>query len=134
MVVKKTVKKAVTAKKISPVIVETKKHEDSCCTSSGKKCISVFIVILLLLNLLIGVLNYFRWNSAWDVEIMKVGGRENLELVKKLYEMDSYKDQQKWAIMQVLSSFESAWIVEENAMPQQLPIEQDTYVEEMPVQ
>lgn len=134
MVVKKTVKKAVTAKKISPVIVETKKHEDSCCTSSGKKCVSVFIVILLLLNLLIGVLNYFRWNSAWDVEIMKVGGRENLELVKKLYEMDSYKDQQKWAIMQVLSSFESAWIVEENAMPQQLPVEQDPYVEEMPIQ
>lgn len=128
MVVKKTVKKAAPARKISPVIVETKKHQDACCTSSHKKCFWILLIVLLLLNLIIGVLNYFRSNSAWDVEVMKVGWVENLELVKQLYEMDSYKAQQKWAIMQVLWSFDSVWTPEEAMMPQQLPIE------EMPIE
>ncbi|MCF7835197.1 hypothetical protein K9M48_04075 [Candidatus Gracilibacteria bacterium] len=128
MVVKKTVKKAAPARKISPVIVETKKHQDACCTSSHKKCFGILLIVLLLLNLIIGVLNYFRSNSAWDVEVMKVGGVENLELVKQLYEMDSYKAQQKGAIMQVLGSFDSVGTPEEAMMPQQLPIE------EMPIE
>jgi len=38
MVVKKTVKKSPMIKKVSPVIVETKKHEESgCCSSNAAK-------------------------------------------------------------------------------------------------
>lgn len=100
MVFKKTVKKA------SPVIVETKRHEEvSCCNHHGKKCFGILVIILLVLNLAIGVWNSLNSNSARNIEALKVWGRENLELVKKLYDMDSYKEQQKWAIMQVLNSF-----------------------------
>jgi len=115
MVFKKTVKKA------SPVIVETKKHEEvSCCNHNGKKCFGVLVIILLLLNLAIGVWNSLNANSARNIEALKVWGKENLELVKKLYGMDTYKEQQKWAIMQVLNSF-VGW----DQAPQVLPTQQD---------
>ncbi len=113
MVFKKTVKKA------SPVIVETKKHEDaSCCNHKGKKCFWILVIILLVLNLAVGVWNSLNSTSARNIEALKVWGKENLELVKKLYEMDNYKQQQKWAIMQVLNSFAGGaqW---QQAMPTQ---------------
>lgn len=115
MVIKKTVKK------ISPVIVETKKHEEvSCCNNWWKKCFgTLIIVILLLLNLAVGIRNSVNSNSARNIEALKVWGRENLELVKKLYGMDTYKEQQKWAIMQVLNSF-VGW----DQAPQGLPTQQ----------
>jgi len=123
MVFKKVVKKT------SPVIVETKKHEEvSCCNNGWKKCFGkVFIVVLLLLNLAIWVLNYFKSTSARDIEALKVWGNDNLQLVKKLYEMDTYKEQQKGAIMQVLNSFVSGpkWqqALPTQQNPQQLPTE-----------
>ncbi len=119
-------KKAV--KKTSPVIVETKKHEEvSCCShGKGKKCLVTLIIVLLLLNLIIWVLNYFKSSSARDIEALKVWGNDNLQLVKKLYQMDTYKEQQKWAIMQVLNSFvgDPKW----QTLPtqQQLPVDAQT--------
>lgn len=125
MVFKKTVKKA------SPVIVETKKHEEvSCCNHNGKKCFWVLVIILLVLNLAIGVWNSLNSNSARNIEALKVWGKENLELVKKLYGMDTYKEQQKWAIMQVLNSFvgwdQAPQILPSGQAAQELPAEAPT--------
>jgi hypothetical protein len=84
------------------------------------------IIVLLLLNLIIWVLNYFKSSSARDIEALKVWGNDNLQLVKKLYQMDTYKEQQKWAIMQVLNSFvgDPKW----QTLPtqQQLPVDAQT--------
>lgn len=116
-------------KKSSPVIVETKKHEDACCNYKGKKCFGILVIILLLLNLAVGVWNSLNSSSARNIEALKVWGKENLELVKKLYEMDTYKEQQKGAIMQVLNSF-AGWAQwqQQAVMPtqqaaQELPLE-----------
>jgi|GEM_PF-5484937 len=46
MVVKKVVKRT------TPVIVETKKHEEvSCCNHKGQKLFGILVIVLLLLNL-----------------------------------------------------------------------------------
>lgn len=129
MVFKKTVKKA------SPVIVETKRHEEvNCCNNGWKKCFSMLVIILLLLNLAVGVWNSLNSTSARDIEALKVWGRDNLQLVKKLYEMDAYKEQQKWAIVQVLSSFAEGAIQWQQALPTQQAAQQLPAQEQAPTQ
>lgn len=121
MVVKKVVKRT------TPVIVETKKHEEvSCCNHKGQKLFGILVIVLLLLNLAVWVWNSLNASSARNIEALKVWGKENLELVKKLYQMDNYKDQQKSAIMQVLSSFATDPQWQEIETAQELPLEAQT--------
>ncbi len=132
MVVKKTTKKTTPViKKTSPVIVETKKHEENCCGSKTKNCFTTLVIVLLILNLAVGIWNSLNSNSAWNIEALKVGWRENLELVKNLYKMDTYKEQQRWAIMQVINSFANEGLEQEMVLPvqedvQDLPLEIET--------
>lgn len=102
-VAKKPIAKKVTVKKaVAPkpnVVVETKK------TKKGKDCnsfMTIIFVILLLLNLVFGVMNFMKQDSALELEKMKVWGQENFEKVMQLYESDFYKEQQSAAIQQFM--------------------------------
>ncbi len=101
---KKPVAKKAAIKKPT-VIVETKKTEKNtnCTTKNCKGFISILFVVLLLLNLLFGVLNFMKQDSALELEKMKVGGSENFEKVMELYESDFYKQQQSAAIQQFMA-------------------------------
>ena len=60
-----------------------------------------YIITAILLILLLGINICILKNSndwAWDVEIMKVGGKDNWNLIEKIYNSDYYKNQQTQAI------------------------------------
>lgn len=107
-VVKKiTTKKPVTKKvaiKEPSVIVEIKKTEKNtnCVMKSCEWFMKILFVVLLLLNLLFGILNFMKQDSALELEKIKVGGSENFEKVMELYESDFYKQQQGTAIQQFM--------------------------------
>lgn len=93
------------ATKKHDVIVETKKTNNTCSTSC--KCSwHIILIVLLVLNLIVGIAALLKTNSPWDIETMKVGGKENMNMVKQLYNTDIYKAQQKATIEQVLQQFQ----------------------------
>lgn len=63
-------------------------------------------VALLLLNFLLLLYIGFIKKDSYRLENLKVGWRENMSLVQKLYTSEPYVAQQKSAIQQALSSFE----------------------------
>lgn len=64
----------------------------------------VVLVAIMILNLLwIVFLAFVKQDGARAVETMKVGGKENMNMVKQLYTSDSYIAQQKTAIEQIVS-------------------------------
>lgn len=113
MPVKKTVTKTTAknaeAKKVSTnekkvetrkptVIVETKKVESEACKYAGKdSCcnhwccpMKLIILILIVLNLLLSICSLCCNKSAWNLEALKVGWKENLEKLEKIYTSDAY--------------------------------------------
>lgn len=69
------------------------------------KCI-VWVFAILLITLVFNVLSFVKKDSAINIETLKVGGKQNMQEVKKLYESENYKNQQKQAIEQALSQLE----------------------------
>lgn len=63
-------------------------------------------VALLVLNFLLLLYIGFIKKDSYRLENLKVGWRENMSLVQKLYTSEPYVAQQKSAIQQALSSFE----------------------------
>jgi len=59
-----------------------------------------------LITLVFNVLSFVKKDSAINIETLKVGGKQNMQEVKKLYESENYKNQQKQAIEQALSQLE----------------------------
>lgn len=88
------------------VIVETKNMGEACCACRGK-VVHLIVIILLIINIIIGLAVLCKSNSSWNIEEMKVGGRENMRMVKQLYNSDVYKAQQKATIQQVLQQFQN---------------------------
>ena len=99
---KKVVTKKVTVKKPS-VIVEVKKTPKTVTCTKQEWFIKILFVVLLLLNLVFGILNFMKQDSALDLEEMKVGWSENFSKVMQLYESDFYKEQQSAAIKQFMA-------------------------------
>ena len=98
--------------KVSAVHVETKKMNDDCCSSKscapslcGGKCkIGHLVVIgLLLLNTILSIV---ALTSSSKIEAMKVGGRDNYELVQKIYQSKTFQAQQKQQIEQALQMYQ----------------------------
>ena len=92
--------------KKSHVVVETKKT-DSCkineeceCGCKCKCCMKTVIMVLLLINLVLAIVVCVRGcaRNAWKLETTKVGWKENMEKVIKLYESDYYVSTQKDSI------------------------------------
>ena len=105
-VAKKVVKKVATKKieiRKPSVIVETKKTtKASTCIFKQEWTIKILFVLLLLWNLVFGVLNFMKQDSALELEEMKVGGHDNFVKVMQLYESNFYKEQQSAAIQQFM--------------------------------
>ncbi|HKL44551.1 MAG TPA: thioredoxin domain-containing protein [Candidatus Absconditabacterales bacterium] len=74
----------------------------------NKKNYYVIVIAILLIMLILNVLSFFKKDSAWNLETIKVGGVENMELVKELYNSESYKAQQGAAIDQALAQINMA--------------------------
>ncbi len=106
-VAKKVVKKVATKKiniKMPSVTVETKKTtKASTCIFKKAGTMKVLFILLLLGNLIFGVLNFMKQDSALKLEEMKVGGHDNFVKVMQLYESDFYKEQQNAAIQQFMA-------------------------------
>lgn len=64
----------------------------------------IVFIALLVLNLLFGVyISFFKRDALW-LETLKVWGAENMKLAVQLYQADSYKQQQKTTLEQILGS------------------------------
>ena len=74
----------------------------------NKKNYYVIVIAILLIMLILNVLSFFKKDSAWNLETIKVWGVENMELVKELYNSESYKAQQGAAIDQALAQINMA--------------------------
>jgi len=68
-----------------------------------KKNNHLWIIIILALILVLNILSFFKKDSAIYLETLKVGGPENMEMVKQLYKSETYVSQQTMAIEQALS-------------------------------
>ena len=64
----------------------------------------MLFIALLVLNLLFGIyIGFFKRDALW-LETLKVGGSENMKLAVQLYRADSYKQQQRSTLEQILGS------------------------------
>ncbi len=91
------------AAKKPTVVVETKKTTSKSTCEYGGKLMKILLIILLLWNLVFGILNFVKHDSALKLEKMKVGWPENFEKVMELYNSDFYKEQQSAAIQQFMA-------------------------------
>lgn len=64
----------------------------------------IIFIALLALNVLFGVYIAFFKKDAYRLETLKVGGAENMKLAVQLYNADTYKQQQKSTLEQILGS------------------------------
>jgi hypothetical protein len=58
---------------------------------------------MLLIMFVLSLLSFFKKDTSWELETLKVGGSENMKLVQKLYESEDYMAQQTAAIDQALA-------------------------------
>jgi hypothetical protein len=63
----------------------------------------LLVIVILLIMLVLNVLAFSKKDTAWDLEVIKVGGEENMKAVQELYKTDSYVSQQTAAIDQALA-------------------------------
>jgi len=62
----------------------------------------IVIVILLVLNFFLVIYIAFLNPSVYTLEILKAGGKENMQIAKQLYTSDIYIQQQKATLQQIL--------------------------------
>lgn len=82
-----------------------KKHEN----------MRMLFIAILILNVLFGVyIAFFKHDALW-LETLKVGGADNMKLAVQLYEADSYKQQQKSTLEQILGSMNKTGTTDQQA-------------------
>lgn len=117
--ISKTVEKKIETKSVEVkkphVVVETKRTDSCSCGSEcecGWKCCCMksIISILILINFILAIILCVRTvkTNAWKIETTKVGWRENMEKVIKLYESDYYVSAQSDSIDAYLSQINPA--------------------------
>lgn len=91
--------------KTPAVRVETRKvwKQDACTTHSCYKITALVILILLLLNTVLVSLVLVRQEK---LEADRVGGRQNYQMIKKIYKTDMFKSQQSQQILEALNMYE----------------------------
>lgn len=89
-----------------------------------KKTEKMLIIALLVLNLLLGLYIAFIKPSAYTLEAMKAGGRENMQMAKQLYKSDVYIQQQKTTLEQILGSMNQPTAVQPEAAVQPETVEE----------
>ena len=68
-------------------------------------------MILLIANtvlLLVLVSNFGIKKALTDMEVKRVGGMENYQLIQKIYDLPAFQQQQKFQIEQTLQALQSA--------------------------
>lgn len=77
-------------------------------TEKKNETMRMLVIGLLVLNILFGVyLSFFKRDALW-LETLKVGGADNMKLAVQLYQADSYKQQQKTTLEEILGSMDTA--------------------------
>jgi len=128
--VKKTVKRTTSvAKKPTTVIVkENSIKKETCNTPCGNpKAIATFAIILLVINTILLGLLVFKTTSQKalfgameEFEAMRVGGIENHNIMKEIYKLDAYKNDQKMRLETTLNALQQMNLQEN---PTELPTE-----------
>jgi len=130
MPVKKTTKKPVAKK--APVKVslaqstttasmKTAKTDLSCSTINRTTLLLIANTILLLFLLS----NYTVKKALTDMEVQRVGGVENYEMIQQIYNLDTFKQQQKFQIEQTLQALQGMGAEQPAMLPEdvQMPTE-----------
>lgn len=73
-------------------------------TEKKNSMMTMLFIGLLVLNILFGAYVAFFKQDAYSLETLKVGGRENMKMAKQLYKSDTYIQQQKTTLEQILAS------------------------------
>ncbi len=73
-------------------------------TEKKTDMMKMLFIGLLILNVLIGAYVAFFKQDAYSLETLKVGGRENMKMAIQLYKSDTYIQQQKSTLEQILAS------------------------------
>lgn len=130
MPVKKTTKKPTTRRTASKTITKTASVASSKPTCNTDMCgisMNTVTLILLIVNtvLLLFVASNFTINRALqNMEIQRVGGIENYETIQKIYELDAFKEQQRFQIEQTYQALQGMMWDQPMFLPEQM-IEED---------
>lgn len=73
-------------------------------TEKKNSMMTMLFIGLLVLNILFGAYVAFFKQDAYSLETLKVGGRENMKMAIQLYKSDTYIQQQKTTLEQILAS------------------------------
>jgi hypothetical protein len=116
MPVKKTTKKATprAAAKKAPAKVSLsqaststmKKADVSCATTCSTTTRTILLLVANTVLLLFLLSNYTVKKALTDMEIQRVGGVENYELIQQIYNLDTFKQQQSFQIQQTLQALQ----------------------------
>lgn len=118
---KKTTRKTATTKKVAASTVAKKTPSSStsimnCSTGSCYGSVSARTILLLVANtvlLLLLLSNYTVKRALTDMEIQRVWWVENYELIQQIYELDTFKQQQRFQIEQTLQALQGMGMEQE---------------------
>jgi hypothetical protein len=116
---KPVVKKAATTTVAKQTAISTKAMD--CKTGSCYGSVSTWTILLLAANtvlLLFLLSNYTIKRALIDMEIQRVGGAENYQLIQQIYELDNFKQQQKFQIEQTLKALQSMGAEQQKITPE----------------
>lgn len=76
--------------------------------NENKCCCKIVTIAVLFVILVLNTILLFK-KDAWDLEVLKVWGKENMNAIQKIYGMDEYKKAQTDAIKSTLEQIWSIW-------------------------
>lgn len=101
-------KRATPTKKTTPTTTKTTRSVASSYNETVTNS-NMITTVLLILNtvLLLLLITYFSPQKAFEqMEAQRVGGQENYELIQQIYELDTFKQQQRFQIEQTLQALQ----------------------------
>jgi hypothetical protein len=102
---KKTPTKRVTAAKRTDPSSSTRTNTATHSTTNNNMIATVLLILNTVLLLLL--VTYFSPQKALEeMEAQRVGGQENYELIQQIYELDTFKQQQRFQIEQTLQALQ----------------------------
>ncbi len=130
MPVKKTTKKPVAKKAPAKVSLTqssttaSMKTPKASSSASCYTCTSTRTILLLIANtvlLLFLLSNYTVKKALTDMEVQRVGGVENYEMIQQIYNLDTFKQQQSFQIQQTLQALQGMG-EEQSMMPENIEV------------
>jgi|GEM_PF-2467309 len=94
------------------------------CTTSCYGSMSTRTILLLVANtvlLLFLLSNYTVKQALTDMEVQRVGGVENYEMIQQIYNLDTFKQQQSFQIKQTLDALQGMG-AEQPMMPENIEV------------